>query len=281
MLDKNVNDLSQVDEKYHDLYAENSNGGYDLQFVDVEAKKQVDEFRNNNRNLNRQLEEMKSQMDKYSALGDDLTEDDIMSLKEARARQAAAAQDELYRELVDGEGGLNKDRLKAYADKQFDGERKELQRAIEQLKAQQEEYESKYWDERNNRQDQAKAQAIRDAIESVARVRPGAMDDVIARGRQALDFDDSDNLVVRDADGEIRYGKRGGDYMTPQEWANELVSNAGHLFDGAIGGGAQGDSSGPRLGKNGGRMVDGFSPEDLGRNFKAILNGDAQIRDIR
>lgn len=277
MLEKRIDDISQIDEKYQDLYAQNDNGGYDLQFVDMEAKKQVDEFRNNNRNLNRQLEEMKSKMDKYSALGDDLSEDDIASLKEARARQAAAAQDELYRELIDGEGGVNKDRLKAYADKQFEGERKELQRAIEQLKAQQEEYEAKYWEERNNRQDQAKAQAIRDAIESVARVRPGAMDDVLSRGRAALDFDESDNLVVRDADGEIRYGKRGGDYMTPQEWANELVSNAGHLFDGAIGGGAQGDS-GPRLGKNGGRMVDGFSPEDLGRNFKAILNGDAQIR---
>lgn len=280
MLDKNVNDLSQVDEKYHDLYAANDNGGYDLQFVDVEAKKQVDEFRNNNRNLNRQLEELKAKMDRYSALGDDLSDDDIASLKEARARQAAAAQDELYRELIDGEGGVNKERLKSYADKQFEGERKEFQRVIEQLTEKLDEAEGRAHENLTMYQDQTRNQAIRDAIESVARVRPGAMDDVLSRGKAALQFDESGNLVVKDANGEIRYGARGGDYMTPKEWANELVSNAGHLFDGAVGGGAQGDS-GPRYGKNGGRMVDSFSPEDLGRNFKAILNGDAQIREVR
>lgn len=275
MLDKRVSDIESVDEKYQDLYSQDDSGDWVLQVVDSEAKKQVDEFRNNNRALNRELNALKEEMSKYSALGD-LTEDDIASLRDMQARQAAAAQDEILRDLL-GEGGLDKDKLRSYAEKQFEGERKELNRAIERLRAETEELEGKYSTERSKYQEEVRSAAIRAAVDSVARVRPGAMDDILARGRSQVGFDDNQSMVVQDPSGEIRYGKKGGDYMSVEEWASELVESAPHLFEGRVGGGASGDNA-PRM-QPGVRSIDGMNPEELGRNFKAILNGEAQVRD--
>lgn len=275
MLDKRVTDIESVEEKYQDLYAQDDSGDWVLQIVDQDAKKQVDEFRNNNRALNRELNALKEEMGKYSALGD-LSEDDISALRDMQARQAAAQQDEILRDLL-GDAGLDKDKLRQYAEKQFEGERKELNRAIDRLRAETEELEGRYTAERAKYQDEVRSAAIRAAVDSVARVRPGAMDDILARGRGSLGFDENQSMIVQDANGDVRYGKRGGDYMTVEEWASELVESAPHLFEGRVGGGASGDNS-PRM-QPGVRAVDGMNPEELGRNFKAILNGEAQVRD--
>lgn len=279
MLNKRVNNLDAIDEKYRDLYVQDEQSGdYVLDFVDQDAKAQVDEFRNNNRALNRQLEEMKSQIDKYSALGD-VTPDDINGLLEARKLAERAAQDELLKEIMLPDGTVDRDRVRSYADKQFEGERKEMHRKFDALGQEKSELEAALFEAKDQYQTQVRNSGIRDAIEGVARVRDGAMDDILSRAERQIGFNESGDMVVWDGNGEPRYGTKGGQYMTPKEWIGELVEQAPHLFEGRVGGGASGDGGRPKGPAGAGPVVDANDPEDLGRNFKAILEGKAAIRN--
>mgnify|MGYP003108781736 CR=1 FL=1 len=278
MLNKRVKNLDAIDEKYQDLYVQDEQSGdFVLDFVDADAKAQVDEFRNNNRALNRQLEEMKSEIDKYSALGD-VTPEDISGLLDARKMAERASQDELLKEIMLPDGSVDRERIRSYADKQFEGERKEMQRKYESLSSEKEELDTLLFEAKDAFQTQVRNSGIRDAIDGVARVREGAMDDILSRAERQVGFTEQGDMVVWDGNGEPRYGNKGGQYMTPQEWVGELVENAPHLFEGRVGGGAAGDGGRPK-GPNSGPVVDGNNPEDLGRNFKAILEGKAAIRN--
>ena len=278
MLKKRINSLDAVDEKYQDLYVQDEQSGdYVLDFVDPDAKSQVDEFRNNNRALNRQLEEMKAQVDKYSALGD-VTAEDINGLLEARQLAERAANDELLKEIMLPNGQVDRDKVRQFADKQFEGERSEMQRKFDALGAEKEALEADLFSARNDYQNQVRQSGLRDAIEGVARVRSGAMDDILSRAERQIGFTEQGDMVVWDGNGEPRYGTKGGQYMTTKEWIGELVESAPHLFEGRVGGGAQGDG-GKRAPHTGGPIVDANNPEDLGRNFKAIINGEAAIRN--
>lgn len=278
MLKKRINSLDAVDEKYQDLYVQDEQSGdYILDFVDPDAKSQVDEFRNNNRALNRQLEEMKAQVDKYSALGD-VTAEDINGLLEARQLAERAANDELLKEIMLPNGQVDRDKVRQFADKQFEGERTEMQRKFDALGAEKESLEADLFAARNDYQNQVRQSGIRDAIEGVARVRSGAMDDILSRAERQIGFTEQGDMVVWDGNGEPRYGTKGGQYMTTKEWIGELVESAPHLFEGRVGGGAQGDG-GKRAPQTGGPIVDANNPEDLGRNFKAIISGEAAIRN--
>lgn len=278
MLKKRIPSLDAIDEKYQDLYVQDeASGDYVLDFVDPDAKSQVDEFRNNNRALNRQLEEMKAQVDKYSALGD-VTPDDINGLLEARQLAERAANDELLREIMLPNGQVDRDKVRQFADKQFEGERREMERKFDAMGAEKAELEAKYFEANNMYQNQVRQSEIRSAIEGVARVRDGAMDDIIARAERQIGFMEGGDLVVWDGNGEPRYGSKGGQYMTPKEWVGELVESAPHLFEGRVGGGAAGDGGRPK-GPITGPVVDGNNPEDLGRNFKAIISGEAAVRN--
>jgi hypothetical protein len=278
MLKKRIPSLDAIDEKYQDLYVQDeASGDYVLDFVDPDAKSQVDEFRTNNRALNRQLEELKAQVDKYSALGD-VTPDDINGLLEARQLAERAANDELLREIMLPNGQVDRDKVRQFADKQFEGERREMERKFDALGAEKAELEAKYFEANNMYQNQVRQSEIRSAIEGVARVRDGAMDDIIARAERQIGFMEGGDLVVWDGNGEPRYGSKGGQYMTPKEWVGELVESAPHLFEGRVGGGAAGDGGRPK-GPITGPVVDGNNPEDLGRNFKAIISGEAAVRN--
>ncbi len=278
MLNKRISSLDSIDEKYQDLYVQDeASGDYVLDFVDQDAKSQVDEFRNNNRALNRQLEDMKAQVDKYAALGD-VTPEDINGLLEARQLAERAANDELLKEIMLPNGQVDRDKVRQFADKQFDGERREMQNKFDAMGAEKAELEAKYFEATDMYQSQVRKSEIRSAIEGVARVRDGAMDDIIARAERQIGFNDGGDLVVRDSNGEARYGSKGGQYMTPKEWVGELVEQAPHLFEGRVGGGASGDGGRPK-GPITGPVVNANDPEDLGRNFKAIINGDAAVRN--
>lgn len=277
MLKKRVTDIESVDERYRDLYIQAEDGSYQLDFVDQDAKAQVDEFRNNNRALNRELQTMKEQMDKYSALGD-VTPEDINGLLEARKMAERAAQDELLKEIMLPDGSVDRDRIRSYADKQFEGERKAMQSKYDALAKEKEELDGLLFEAKDAYQTEVRNSQIRNAIEGVARPRDGAMDDILARAEAAVGFNDSGDMVVWDGNGEPRYGAKGGDFMTAKEWVGELVEQAPHLFEGRVGGGAAGDG-GKQAPRPGGPIVNARDAEDLGRNFKAIIDGTAAIRN--
>lgn len=76
------------------------------------------------------------------------------------------------------------------------------------------------------------------------KVIPSAIDDVMLRARTA--FKIVEGKAVPHVDGKPVYGKDGVNPMSVEEWINGLAKNAPHLFEGSQGGGSRGSGSGTR-----------------------------------
>lgn len=273
-LRKKVSSLSDVPEQFHDLYTEDDDGNFVLDVVDPDGKKEIDEFRRNNRSLNKTVEEMKA---KLESLGDlaSLDEDGVKALQEARRKAAAMETDDLLRDLVDSEGRVDKDRLNAYAERQFQGEKSALEKRMESMATEREELEARLGSQRDKLTSLARDSRVRQILETVAQPKAGAMDHVLRLAAQQVQFDDDDNMVITDANGDVRYGKKGGENMTLDEWAQEVVETNNFLFEGQRGGGSNGDNS-PKP-RKGILQVDGSDPEALGQHREAIMKGEAEV----
>ena len=72
-----------------------------------------------------------------------------------------------------------------------------------------------------------------------AKIRPGALDDIISRARGTWKLTDDGDMLPVDAEGQTLYGKD-SKQLGMEEYAAGLVTAAPHLFEGAKGGGAGG-----------------------------------------
>lgn len=79
-------------------------------------------------------------------------------------------------------------------------------------------------------------------------IRKEAVSDLLLRGRQALRYEDGKFIAYGD-DGQKRFGAN-GDPMTAEEWADDLLKGAPHLFEPSKGGGAGGSGAGGHTGPN-------------------------------
>ena len=84
--------------------------------------------------------------------------------------------------------------------------------------------------------------AISKAVLEVGNLKKGALIDVISRAKSTWRVDKDGNPVAMNGD-TIVYGKEGKDPITVGEWAQNLAQEAGYLFEGNTGGGAQGSGS--------------------------------------
>lgn len=75
-------------------------------------------------------------------------------------------------------------------------------------------------------------------------VHPAAVDDVLLRARGVYKVVDG-NPVAKGADGKPLYGADGVTPLQPDEWVKNLKKSAGHLFQGFQGGGGGGGGSLP------------------------------------
>ncbi len=80
---------------------------------------------------------------------------------------------------------------------------------------------------------------ITSAVANVGSVRKGGMTDVLSRAKDVWTLDDEGNLVAKKGD-NIIYGSDGKSPLSPQEWAQSLVTDAPFLFEGSKGAGANG-----------------------------------------
>jgi hypothetical protein len=72
-------------------------------------------------------------------------------------------------------------------------------------------------------------------------IRKEAVNDLLLRGRGSLKFEDG-KLVAYDESGQKRFGAN-GDPMTHEEWADDLLKAAPHLFEPSKGGGSHGSGT--------------------------------------
>lgn len=200
-----VDTLEGLDQHIAALY-EQADGKFRLNVEGVAPREKLDEFRNKNIDLMKQLEGFKGvDVAKYQSL---LGLEKKMTDKELIE---AGKVDEVVQSRIAS--------MKA-----------EHEQVVTQLNAQ-----------LGDSNKQLESLLIDSAVRMQAvnqKVIPSAIDDVMLRARTA--FRIVDGKAVPHSDGKPIYGKDGVNPMSVEEWISGLAKNAPHLFEGSQGGGARG-----------------------------------------
>lgn len=213
--------------------------------ISVVPQAKLEEFRNNNINLSKERDTLKSRWDKVAPLvGEDI---DAFSTT--------------YQTLRDIDQQVKDGKLTAKGDIE-----QELTRRTQQMKS---EYEA-----RLSAEAQARAAAERARDEADGRFRksiverhitdavlneksgaePRALADIISRASSVFQVGDDGKLTAKEGDA-IVYGADGATPMTPLEWLTKLREQAPYFFKQSTGGGANG-------GKQPG-AIGGYTPEQF------------------
>lgn len=206
-----VDSVDGLDASIAALYSKNTDGKYYLEVDGAVAKDKLDEFRNNNVKLLKDLEKFKNiDPNQYQ---------ELLTLK--------AKSDEM--KLIDA-GELDKvveqrvGQMRGSYEEQINNLTKNYGVAQRQL-------ESLLIDS-----------AVRDAAIKVG-VQPTAIEDVLLRAKATFQIKDGVSIPI-DSTGNTIYGKDGATPMSVQDWTSGLKKQAPHLFQGSQGGGAQGNGPG-------------------------------------
>lgn len=250
-----VTDLNTVPEALRPFYKKHDSGGFAL---DSDPDPRLDEYRENNRGLNRQVEELKTQMKKFEGIDPE------------RYQKASQALEEL--EKLRGKKLLDEGKVEEYLTERTVAMRSSFEQQTQQLQSAR--------DAEKRRADNFYGQlatlkidsAVQSAIGEIAIVRAGAMTDVLARARRDWVVDEAGNLKAADN----LLDSHGDRITTMKSYAQHLLVTAPYLFEGARGGGAGGGNGGAggdgiRRLKEGSRMT----AKDLAdiRDGKAIIVG--------
>lgn len=105
---------------------------------------------------------------------------------------------------------------------------------------------------------------------SGAKVRAGALDDILARARGTWKLNEDADMQPLDSDGTVIRGKDPANPLTMEEYASGLVETAPHLFEGSKGGGG----GGGQAVEGGGTRLTSDDPLDFGDNVEKIASGE-------
>lgn len=206
---------AEIPASLKDHYKQNGDGKWELQVEGAVPKGKVDEFRNKNIALQQEIDGMKAK---------------FKDIDPEKWNEYKAAADD----LATGKA-IKKDGFEEAVNKRVEAMKTDLET---KLKAEQDARTKAEADLTNLRLDHA----LRD-VGSKRGIRKEAVNDLLLRGRQSLKFEDG-KLIAYDEAGQKRYGAT-GDPMTADEWADDLLKNAPHLFEPNKGGGAPGSGNGP------------------------------------
>lgn len=205
--------LDNVPEQLHSFYRKEEAGGYTLGVEGVAPKRKVDEFRDNNRKLQTQIQELQEKyqfvdLEEYKSLKEKVAEKDTKGFvpqtdieKEVEKRIR-----KMQKEYEENTGNLNK-QISSQAEK------------LSQLLIDNE---------------VATTAASANALDT-------AMEDILMRVRSKFSVKDG-VAVAKDKTGETEYNAK-GDPLTIAEYINTLKDNAPHLFKTSVGAGSTGSSN--------------------------------------
>lgn len=251
MLKAFIKDISEVDEKYRDLYTK-TDDGYTLQVDEADFKKQLGEFRGNNITLTKQLTTLKEQMKKFEGVDTEKYAEAMETMRKLEEKQLIEA-----------------GKIDEVVNSRVDAMRNELGGKITALEERATKAEKAAGDYKSKLDIIAVDDTITKAIGEVAIPRKGAISDIINRARNTWRVDDEGKVIAMQGDQQI-YGADGKAPITPQEWATNLYKDASYLFEPNSGGNAQGSG-----GKNGKTTT--VSREGFSSNLEGIAKGDVTI----
>ncbi len=257
-----VANIEEVDEKDRDLYekARDDDGAESFIIPDMVPKARLDEFRSNNREMFKKTGELESKLKEYD--GVDVAE--YKSLKERIKKLDAMEDADLLKEGKIDE--VVKKRTDAMRES-YEAEKRALQKARDDAMAA----------GLKHREKLKKHELEKELLSHVNRVgtpRKGAQGDIINRALSVYDLDDNGNLMPN-AGGKTVYGKK-GEPIKPDEWAEQLLEEAPHLFEASKGGGAGGGNPDVKPGLDEKVLKD---PDALtfSRNAKDIASGKIKV----
>lgn len=244
---KNADDIPAGLEQF---YTE-TDDGYELQVDGLVPKATVDEFRNNNIKLQKELGKMEKTLG-----GVDL--DEYKALK--AEKQKLADQELIEAGKLDELLTQRTERLRTDYEAKFEAMQREAQEAIGKAS----EYENQF----NTMivENQLKDAALRNGV------RPEAIEDVLYRGKRVWKRTESNGIAAYDGDTPA-YGKKGSSPLSVDEWFEGLQEQAPHLFKSSSGSGAAGGAGSQ------GRRISRFDQDALNSNLEAIAEGRVVLGD--
>ena len=201
---------NEVPTEHQSLYIERD-GGF---FLDVEGavdKARLDEFRNNNLTLQKELDSFR---EKYKGIDPEAIA--RLEAEKRKAEEARALKDGQIDQIVAG-------RLKPFQEK-LSEQKATNEKLLQELSV-------------------VKINNAAIAAATKRGIRPTAIPDLASRARTVFRLDQHGKPIPYDGDA-VRFGKDGLTPMTVDEWADHLVQEAPHLFETSAGSGAAGNSSG-------------------------------------
>jgi hypothetical protein len=196
-----------IPEELQKYYTEKG-GQWVLDAKGAVPKDRLDEFRENNGKLTKELEELKSKLegidlDKYNEM--------IKSEKDKQTQDLIKA-----------------GRIEEVINQRVAQVENELVKKIEKLEQERNQLSQKF-------AETALTTKVQNAVNAVGKVRQGAMIDILQRAKAEWDVAPDGTPVYKDS------AKKG---LTIEEWSGTLLENAPHLFEGSAGGGAAGGAGG-------------------------------------
>lgn len=223
--------LDGVAEELHQFYPKDEKSGkYYLSVEGLVPKSKLDEFRQNNINLNREKDKLARDLDEIKSAYGEVTPDDVAGMKKTleSIKDKKVFDDEGIEALV--EKRLNALRM------EHDSQLKANAKRIQELQSESDQWSSKF---RRNVIDRAISDA---ALKAGA--RPQAVADVVLRGQSMWTLNEQGKPIAKSSDSDVMYGKDGTSPLTPAEWMDILKQEAPHFFEGSSGGGAPGGTNG-------------------------------------
>ena len=230
-------ELSKVPEELKDAVQEKDG----VFVVKVEPASKIAEFRENNIKISKERDALNGTLSQALKLLGVGSPDELSAAEENLGKLR-----DIARKVEDGELVQNTS-LEQALEKRTTEMRSTLQAQIaekaKEMEAWQKRasaFESKL---KNTLIDRAISQA---ALDKEIGAYPSALPDIMSRARELFTIDDNDKIVPK-RNGEIVYGADGTSPMSVKEYLQSLRNDAPHLFQGAQGGGATGNSKTVKL----------------------------------
>lgn len=257
--------LDDIPEQFRDLYKQ-TDEGFVIDVDDKDYKAKISEFRDNNIALRQQADKAQSMKTELEKLRNIVK--DYKDIDPTKAREALSKLHEMEEKNLMDAGKLDEvvasrtERMR----QDYEGKLQAMQSQFEEVNGKANKFADLY-------SKTVIESGLQRAVADVAVVRPGAITDIIARGRGVWTVDEDGNPVPRDQDGKVRYGKDGKEPITMQEWAEGLLLDAPYLFEGSAGGG----SAGGRGEGGAKKRVAMDDQESINNNLEAIAMGKVEV----
>lgn len=242
--------LDDIPSEMQGFYKE-EDGEYVVAIEGLVPKATVDEFRNNNIKLSKEV----------AKLQETLGAVDLQEYADLKTeRQKLADQELIEAGKLDELLSQRTERLRTDYESRFEKMQREQNEALEKANG----YENQF----NTMivENQLKDAALKNGV------RPEAIADVLARGKSIWKRTESNSIAAYDGETPL-YGKKGSDPLDLGEWFEGLADQAPHLFKSSSGSGAAGGAGSQ------GRRISRFDQDALNSNLEAIAEGRVVLGD--